>query len=291
MVMVDIRALRSRKSVLAAAVGSVQSVHEAVSGGADFVVFYNSRLLQAANMSPLLGLMPIGNANHDVLAQGDRFVRAAGGRPVFAGVAAWDPTIELPAHLDRLGSLGYAGVLNFPTVGWYDGAFRRAVEKEGLGFAREAELIRAARTQGMAAVGMAFTAAEGLQMADAGADFIVAATPLAATVPEVAAGVASIAAEIGSRPDIALLCHGGALREPDDVLAIRRALPSVDGFLAARVVDPPSPGGSVRDRVAAFKQALEDSRFDVSEAHGAIVGSEKATELSRDGAGEEGSKP
>ena len=45
--------------------------------------------------------------------------------------------------------IGFSGVQNFPTVGLYDGLFRKNLEETGLGFAHEIEMIRLANEMGV----------------------------------------------------------------------------------------------------------------------------------------------
>ncbi len=42
----------------------------------------------------------------------------------------------------RIHAAGYAGIVNTPTAGVYDGGFRVEIEKAGIGYAREVEMVR-----------------------------------------------------------------------------------------------------------------------------------------------------
>ncbi len=66
------------------------------------------------------------------------------------------------------------GVQNFPTVGLIDGAFRQNLEETGMSYALEVETIRRARATDLPTTPYCFNEQEAEQMADAGADLIVA---------------------------------------------------------------------------------------------------------------------
>lgn len=145
----------------------------------DFWIAHNA----AFRDSLLVGLLPLGDANAATLD----LLRAAApgaGRPVVAGLCATDPFRNLERLLEEARVLGAVGVINLPSVGLIDGQFGRSLEGADLGYAREVELMHAARRAGLPALGLAFTPEQARRMADARPDVVVLrGEPVALDVP------------------------------------------------------------------------------------------------------------
>src|SRR5205814_8411094 len=88
------------------------------------------------------------------------------------GTCAQDPSLDLDAYLARVKQYGIAGVTNFPSVGFYDGKFREALEESGLGFDREVEMLTRAKAAGLLTVGFCLDAAAARLFAQAGVDIL-----------------------------------------------------------------------------------------------------------------------
>jgi predicted TIM-barrel enzyme len=160
--------------------------------------------------SPQSALLPIGDANGVLLELARELPKDA---PVLAGVCATDPLRLLDRFVAELRGLGFAGVVNSPSVGWIDGSPRRSLEDTGLGYAREVELIRLAREADLVAIAFAFDADEASRMVRAGADALVAP-------PERLADVARGARE--AKAGVTVLVYGPEARE-DGALAPARS--------------------------------------------------------------------
>ena len=74
--------------------------------------------------------------------------------------------------MDIVIKAGFSGVTNEPFVGLYGKYFADQLERAGLGFSREVELIRRARAKEIFTVAWAMSPEEAYQMAEAGADVI-----------------------------------------------------------------------------------------------------------------------
>ncbi len=197
-----------------------------------------------AGRGSLAGLMPYGNANQVVLEMAREVLTAVKHTPVLAGVCATDPFMIRDHFLHQLRELGFAGVQNFPTVGLIDGVFRRNLEETNMGFSHEIDMIAAARQLDLLTTPYAFDPEQAAQLAEAGADIIVAHMGLttsgtigAATaltlddcLPRVAA-IAQAARDV--RDEVIVLCHGGPIAMPDDAAFMLRHLPSIHGFYGA----------------------------------------------------------
>ena len=118
---------------------------------------------------------------------------------------------------------------NFPTVGLFDGRFRKELEASDLGFAREVEMIATAHELGLFTIVYVFTPQEAAAMAAAGADAIIAHMGLtvggsigmsaedAITLDELLlarAGDRGGGGRAAGRRDG--LCHGGPIATPED---------------------------------------------------------------------------
>src|SRR5262245_29688440 len=189
-------------------------------GGIDLIVIYNSGRYRMAGRGSLAGLMPYGDANAVVVEMAGEVLPVVKDTPVLAGVCASDPFRLIDRFLDQLKLIGFSGVQNFPTVGLIDGTFRANLEETEMGYYNEIKLVRLAHEKGMVTTPYVFNTEEAEQMAQAGADVIVAHMGLttkgaigahtARTLDDCVHDVQAIAdAARGVRKDVILLCHGG----------------------------------------------------------------------------------
>jgi len=165
--------------------------------------------------------------------------------------------------LAEVKAVGFAGVQNFPTVGLFDGVMRVNLEETGLGYGREVAMIRLAREMDLLTTPYVFNPDEAMQMADAGADILVAhmglttagsigaktAKSLAECVPLIDE-IASAARKV--RSEVLILCHGGPIAEPDDAAYIIKQCPSVDGFYGASSMERLPTERAIREQTERF---------------------------------------
>jgi predicted TIM-barrel enzyme len=266
---VDVRAqlraqLAAGRAIVAAGAGCGLTAKCAALGGADLLVIYNSGRYRMAGLPSLVGYLPVGDANADVLEMGRReILPVAGETPVIAGVLGVDPTRDIRALLAELRAAGFAGVINFPTVGRMDGAYRQAFEKIGLGYAREADMIAAARDLDLFTMAYCFTPAEAALMASKGVDTVVAhlkttaggLVGLGATtgLPQAFTTVRRIfAAARRASPDVLCLAHGGPLATPRETTLLYRNTDAA-GFVAASSIERLPTEEAVIARTRSFK--------------------------------------
>ncbi|RDI84738.1 hypothetical protein Vi05172_g5290 [Venturia inaequalis] len=217
-------------------------------GGGDLIIIYNSGRFRMAGRGSLAGLMPYGNANDVVVDMGKEVLPIVSNTPVLAGVCASDPFRILPNFLAELKAQGFAGIQNFPTVGLIDGQFRANLEETGMSYALEVEMVAEAHKLGLLTTPYAFNAGESRQMAEAGADIIVAHMGLTTsgyigaktgrTLEECVGAVQEIrdaAVEVNS--EILVLCHGGPIADPADAKFILEKCQGVHGFFGASSVE------------------------------------------------------
>jgi predicted TIM-barrel enzyme len=213
-------------------------------GGIDLIVIYNSGRYRMAGRGSLAGLMPYGDANGIVIEMAGEVLTIVNDTPVLAGVCASDPFRLMDKFLQEVKDTGFSGVQNFPTVGLIDGSFRENLEETGMGYDKEVELIRLSRQMDLLTTPYAFNTTEAEQMADAGADIVVAHMGLTTkgsigaetgrTLDDSVNDVQSIAdAARGVRDDVIVLCHGGPIAMPEDAEYVLHRTNNVHGFYGA----------------------------------------------------------
>jgi len=198
-------------------------------GGVDIIGVYNTGYFRMQGYGSLAGMLPMADANELVYRIGMREVLPqVAHTPVIAGVNGVDVLRNMPLFLEDCGRIGFSGVHNFPTVGWFQGEFRETLEATGLGYQMEIDMLNAARKLGFLTIGYAFNEddTETLMRGAAPDIFIFHAgitkggsTGFAGgrSLEETAAKTQThfqIAKKI--KADVILLAHGAALVEPED---------------------------------------------------------------------------
>jgi len=232
------------RPIVGAGAGTGISAKCAEAGGADLIVIYNSGRFRMAGRGSLAGMMPYGDANAIVMEMAGEVLTIVRDTPVLAGVCGTDPFRLMDVFLRQVRDADFSGVQNFPTVGLCDGLFRANLEETGMSYSLEVAMIRLAHQMDLFTSPYAFTPDEGRQMAEAGADVVVAHMGLttkgsigahtSVTLEETPGRVQAIAdAAHHARADVIVLCHGGPLAEPDDVAYVLQRTSGVAGFYGA----------------------------------------------------------
>lgn len=141
-------------------------------GGADLIGVYSTAIYRMRGLPSLLAWLPYSNANEHLLNMAREILPIVQTTPCIAGIGAHDPALDLDEFLDTVVQAGFSGVTNEPFVGLYGQYFADQLERAGLGFSREVELIRRARAKGIFTVAWAMSPDEAYKMAQAGADVI-----------------------------------------------------------------------------------------------------------------------
>lgn len=253
------------KPIIAAGAGIGLSAKFTEKGGADLIIIYNSGRYRMRGYSSLCGYLPIGDANAIVKEMGEREVLpVVQDTPVIAGVFASDPTRRMDHFLGELKALGFAGVINFPSIAWLEGELRDGLESSGLGFQRELDMTRTAHEMGLFTMAYVFTPEEGEQMVAAGVDCVVAhmgntvggsvGQPHAIALDAAAALTQKIAdAARKAKPDVVVLCHGGPIAVPEDFAHILEKT-DVHGFVGASSMERLPVETALQDITRAFKR-------------------------------------
>src|SRR5215217_5828194 len=163
------------KAIIAAGAGTGISAKFIEKGGADLIIIYNSGRFRMAGHGSTCGLMAYGDANAIAMEIGEHEVLPiVEDVPVICGVHATDPRRRMWHWLLKVKDMGFSGVNNFPTHCIVDGHFRQVLEETGMGFAKEVEMVRLATMMDLFSIVYVATPEEARQMAEVGADAIVA---------------------------------------------------------------------------------------------------------------------
>ena len=116
--------------VIGAGAGTGLSAKAAVHGGADLILVYNSGRFRMAGIGSNAGTLPLGDANAIMMDMGEReILPVVHDVPVIAGVNGTDPMRNMRRFLEHVLDVGFAGVINFPTMGIIDGRWGKNTEK------------------------------------------------------------------------------------------------------------------------------------------------------------------
>jgi predicted TIM-barrel enzyme len=228
-------------------------------GGADLIIVYSSGLYR------IWGL-PTSNyldSNPVTLSMAEELLNVVRDTPVIGGVHAGDPRYnDLTRLLAKFAHAGYTGIINYYTVALYDDE-RRMRDKVGFGWSREVEVVRLARSRDMFTMAYVFNPEEARDMAEAGADSIVAhvgatAGGLVGFEWEKGAAFAAervqkmIEAARAANPEIICLAHGGPFAEPEDTRYLYEHS-DAQGFVGASSIERIPVERAVKQVVEEFK--------------------------------------
>lgn len=256
--------LENGRILLGVGAGTGITAKSSEAGGADMLIIYNSGRYRMAGRGSLAGLLAYGDANQIVVEMGAEVLPVVKDTPVLAGVCGTDPFRVMEVYLKQLKDQGFSGVQNFPTVGLIDGVFRQNLEETNMGYGLEVEMIRKAHELDMLTCPYVFDPQQAKDMAEAGADILVAHMGLttkgtigaktALTLDDCVDKIREIAAAGRSvRPDILVICHGGPIAEPDDAAYVLRNVPEINGFFGASSIERFAAERGIKAQAAAFK--------------------------------------
>jgi predicted TIM-barrel enzyme len=165
----------------------------------------------------------------------------------------------------ELRELGFAGIQNFPTVGLIDGEFRKNLEETGISYRQEVECVALAREMDLITTPYVFDEAQVRWMLDAGADMLVLHMGTTSGGSIGASSVRGLDACVercramtdlarSIRKDVLVLCHGGAIAEPDDAKYVLEGAPGLDGFYGASSMERLPTELAIRGQTEAFKK-------------------------------------
>lgn len=252
------------RPIVGAGAGTGISAKFEEAGGVDLIIIYNSGRFRMNARGSLAGLMPYGDANAIVMDMAGDVLTVVKDTPVLAGVCGTDPTRLMDVFLKQVKEAGFSGVQNFPTVGLCDGQFRANLEETGMGYGIEVDMIRQANSLDLFTTPYAFDTKEAEQMADAGADVVVAHMGLttkgaigaktAKTLDDSVKDVQAICdAAKGVNKDVVVLCHGGPISMPEDAEYVLQRTKGVHGFYGASSMERLPTETAIKEQMEKFK--------------------------------------
>ena len=222
--------LDQNKAIIAAGAGTGISAKFIEKGGADLIIIYNSGRFRMSGHGSTAGLMAYGDANAVAMEIGEfEVLPVVEEIPVICGVHGSDPRRRMWHHLLKVKEMGFSGINNFPTHSIVDGHFRNVLEETGMGFDKEVEMVRLASKMDLFSIVYVAKPEEARQMAEAGADAIIAhvGTTVGGSVGVVGATcgmeeaiertIAIMEAGKEVNPNLFFLTHGGPINTPEDV--------------------------------------------------------------------------
>jgi predicted TIM-barrel enzyme/DNA-binding NtrC family response regulator len=239
--------LRSGGLLVGAAIGTGLAAQAATRGGADFLLALSAGRIRLMGEPSIASLLPLRDTNRFVPEFAIAEIRPRTDRPLFIGVACFDPRLDTEAYLAEIEAAGFDGVTNFPTVALVDGRYRRFLEASGFGFGREIALLAAARVRGLATLAYVHTREEAREACAAGVDVInidlgwnTGGTLGVETAMrlEQASELARTTAQIVRRkaPGTLVVLEGGPIVSPEQADEVCRAA-AVDGYVGGSTID------------------------------------------------------
>jgi len=258
--------LDDNKAIIGAGAGTGISAKFIEKGGADFIIIYNSGRFRMAGHGSTAGMMAYGDANAVAMEIGEfEVLPVVEEIPVFCGVHGSDPRRRMWHFLGQVKAMGFSGVNNFPTHSIIDGHFRNVLEETGMSFQKEVDMIRLATRMDLFAVVYVAKPEEAVQMADAGADAIIAhvgttvggsigVTDATASMDDAIERTQRIIDAVKkSNPDTLFLAHGGPINTPDDVRHVLKHTDGLHGFVGASSLERMGVEESLTNLTKEFK--------------------------------------
>ncbi len=265
--------IKKGDAIIAGGAGTGISAKFIEKGGADLIIIYNSGRFRMMGHGSTAGMMAYGDANAIAMEIGEYEVLPVVEEcPVICGVHATDPRRRMWHWLGKVKEMGFSGVNNFPTHTIIDGHFRGVLEETGMSVKKEFETVALARKMDMFTIVYVGSPEESKQMAEAGADVIIAhvgttvggsigVTNATMSLPEAAKitqGIIDAAKSV--RKDLIFLSHGGPINTPEDAAFINEHT-DTDGFVGASSLERMAVEQSLTDLTQRFKQIPVKRKF------------------------------
>ena len=160
--------------IVACGAGAGLIAKAAQTAGVDLILASAENTARADGASAWAAALPYVDANQVTLALSNKLLPIMNETPVIAGVGANDPYRDIDGIIDEISKLGYSGVVNSPTVGFYDADLRAQMSHAGYQYENEEKMIKSCKSKDIFTLAYACNAHDAERMAVAGADVIVA---------------------------------------------------------------------------------------------------------------------
>ena len=257
--------IRKKRPIILCGAGTGISGKFAEKAGADMIGIYNSGKYRMDGNISIAGLLPIGNANQEVLELANRVLPIIKETPMIAGIYGSDPTRPMGPYLEDLKHLGFSAVMNFPTVALIDGRLRDWAEAGNMGLQQEVDALALAKEKGLFTIGYACSESDAEIVANAHLDAIICHMGLTkgGSLNKIDADDRGMeeAADFVNRlydiaksisPEMYVLAHGGPISSAEDTKYIYQHT-KVVGFLGASSTERIPVEKPLQECVAGFK--------------------------------------
>lgn len=263
------RKVQQGEHIIGIAAGNGISAKYSLMGGCDFILALSSGKFRSMGCGSLAGYLSYANSNDLVMDYASKeLLHYCSAVPVFFGLQATDPTRDMYRYIRQIRDSGFAGIVNYPTVGMIDGQFRRYLEADGACYEQEVEAIRFAHYCGLLTVAFVFDGTQAQQMVLAGADIVCAHFGLtsggyvgakkALTLEHARRTAESIFSAVDSfgRPDTIKVIYGGPVKSPVDAEYIYRGC-GCQGYIGGSVFERTPVESAVLRAVRSFKDDVK----------------------------------
>ena len=245
------KTLKDGKPIIIAGAGDGFTAKLEEKGGVDIIGIYNSGRFRHFGAGSLSGLMPMGRNQDMVQEYAPEVLSMVNETAVIAGFCAQDSRTLWEYWFKTMSDMGVSGFMSFPTVGLIDADshYRRNLEESGLGFDKEAEVLKIAHDMGFFTIGYCFTPDEARKVAKAGVDIVACHVGLTAggligagTVKSteesirVTTELINAAKEVRPECDFLPITHGGVMADPATSIPVMEATEAV-GYLGASSIE------------------------------------------------------
>jgi predicted TIM-barrel enzyme/DNA-binding NtrC family response regulator len=253
----------SGRFLVGAAIGTGMAAQSAMRGGADFLLALSAGRIRCMGEPSIAAMLPLKESNALVMdfARSEILPRAR--VPVFFGASTFDPRLDLADLVERIIDAGFAGIANFPTAILIDGAYRRFLEEEGLGFGRELELLEIAKARGLVTLAYTHTIEEARAAAERGVAIVnidlgwnmggVLGVDTDLRIEEAALMANTIARAVHAvSPTTRRVVEGGPIVRPHQLEELCQ-IARVDGYIGGSTIDRVPSESAMEVVTAAFK--------------------------------------
>lgn len=256
--------------LVGAAIGTGMIARAAERGGADFLLALSVGRVRVMGAPSIASMLAIHDSNRFVTEFARREIIGRVSIPVVFGIAACDPALDVDKLLRDIKAWGFAGVTNFPTVIHTGRKLESALDRLGLGYSREVDLLSRAREFGLGTVAYARHPHQALAMVEAGVDLIclnfgwniggVAGAPPSMGLAEATREAGSLFGLVRARrPDVLCVAEGGPIDSPETAAEVCR-LSEADGYIGGSTIDRLPLESAVSDATFAFRSVNVLSR-------------------------------
>lgn len=258
---------RRGQLLVGAAIGTGMAANFAMRGGADFLLALNAGRLRSMGEPSVTSMTALREANAFTLDFALREILPRAQVPVIFGACCFDPRQDMAELVNRIARAGFDGISNFPTATMLGGPVRDTLERLGLGFCREIEMLAIARRAGLLTLAYTHTLAEAEAAAGAGVDLITIGLGwnhggalgaldlpvVQGAIEEAAIHFNHIARAVSAlAPDTICLVEGGPIVSPRHLEELCRFV-NIDGYIGGSTIDRVPLESAIEDTTSSFK--------------------------------------